>query len=168
MDLYVPVALLNPGFSLPQSSPQCYSSPLQFTVSDFISMSLSLLSFSIWYLYLLLYRSCLVSPQFFFERNCSINRYRFGVSVEEVRSSTLPSWTRTRPWSILRPALQTHHQWARGFQLEKGCVLLWHIERNPSISLLKFRFLLLYPFFFFLLLNFLRKWTICAAEWFMV
>ena len=68
-----------------------YYSTLQFTVSEvevlFITVSLSLLSFSMWSLYLLFYRSCLVSPQFFFRRNCSINRCQFGVSVEEVKSS---------------------------------------------------------------------------------
>lgn len=77
----------------------------------------------------------------------------------------LPSWTRTRPGSILWPALQTHHQWAGDFQLEIGCVLLWSTERNPPISLLNYRFLLLHPFF---LLIFLSKWTICPAECFMV
>lgn len=47
---------------------------------SFITMSPSLLPF-------LLCRSCSIRPQFF-RRNCSINRYRFGVSVEKVSSGS--------------------------------------------------------------------------------
>ena len=43
---------------------------------------LSLLPFSIWSLYDLLCRSCLISLQFFFRRNCSTFRCGLGVSVE--------------------------------------------------------------------------------------
>lgn len=61
----------------------------------FVTMSLLFFFFSTWSLCLLLYRSCSVSFQFFFRRNCCIKRCIFGVSIEEVskRLSTSPVWT---------------------------------------------------------------------------
>lgn len=63
----------------------------------FLTVSLSLLSGSSPLpLNLLLCRRCSVSPQLFFRKNCSINRYRCGSlwrrSVQDL--PILPSWTR--------------------------------------------------------------------------
>lgn len=59
-----------------------------------IIISPSLLAFSMWSLCHLLYRSCSISPWFFFRRNCSICRCRFLVQGRRwVQSLTMmPSW----------------------------------------------------------------------------
>lgn len=50
----------------------------------FATGSLSLLLISLWALDPLVCRICSLRPQFIFRRNCSINRDRFGISMEEV------------------------------------------------------------------------------------
>ena len=58
----------------PRPGPKAGAKPLRHPV-------IPLLPFSVWPLYLLLCVKCLVRLQFFFRSNCSIYRYRFGVSV---------------------------------------------------------------------------------------
>lgn len=48
-----------------------------------VSASLAVLSVGS---HLVVCRTCSLRPQFFFRRNCSINRGRFGISMEEVSS----------------------------------------------------------------------------------
>lgn len=79
-------------------------------VIPLVTKSLSV-SLAVLVIYLLLLRSCSVSLQFF-RRNCSINRWRFNVSMEEVSSGfsyiTALDWnsiTNNLNWKKLRQTL---------------------------------------------------------------
>lgn len=71
----------------PLMVPRYYSSPLRFATLGvgfpFITMSPSLLMFSMWSLH------CFAEAvPFFFRRNCSVNRSIFGMFMEEVNSGS--------------------------------------------------------------------------------
>lgn len=72
--------------------PQYEPSPQHLAASGmgipFFTVSPTLLLLSMWYLCFPLCRSSSLSPELLVKKNCSISRYRFGVSVEEVNSGS--------------------------------------------------------------------------------
>lgn len=96
--LHILVALLNYNFFLCPKTDESVHCPSVLSLpraacivqggNSFITMSLSLLLFSVRSLYPLLCKSSSVSLWFFFRRNCSICRYGPGASMEEVSSES--------------------------------------------------------------------------------
>lgn len=76
-----------------------------------ITKSMYLPRFSMWSVYLLLWRICLVSPQFFFRSNWSICRCKISMSVEELNS--VFSYCHLKPSLPFCDILYCCHHWER-------------------------------------------------------